>query len=111
MVKSFVDYKTLIQGYETLKRQVEAAIKDEKEAQRMYGDLGNVATNIGMGYVASQIRRIRDQEIQHEQTFRTILTSIDTAAGVVKKEEEKKRKKQEQEELEKQKKTRSQTFR
>lgn len=90
-----IDYRALISGYEGLKRQVEAAIKDEQDAQKMYGDISNKAMNVSMRSQADQIRSIRDEEIRHEKTFRTIMTSIDAAIGAAKKEEAEKKRQEE----------------
>ncbi len=82
-----MDYKTLISNYEALKRQLEAAIKDEQEAQRMYGNLINAAMNVVMPALSRGVRTIREQEIQHEQTFKTMIVSLDKAISAAKKEE------------------------
>lgn len=99
-----LDYKATISRYEALKRQVEAAIKDEQDAQRMYGDMSNAAMNVSIrniqiDYIADQIRSIRDDEIRHEKSFRTIMVSIDTAIDAAKKEEADKKRKEEAERI------------
>lgn len=94
-----LDYKSVISRYESLKKQVEAAIKDEQDAQRMYGDMSNAAKNISIDYIADKIRSIRDDEIRHEKSFRTIMVSIDAAIDAAKKDEADKKRKDEAERM------------
>lgn len=59
------------------KEQINTAIRDEQEAQRIYDKMMTQADKAGARADSSQIRGIRDQEHDHENKFRNMLKNTD----------------------------------
>ncbi|MFH0904246.1 MAG: ferritin-like domain-containing protein [Methanobacteriota archaeon] len=62
-----------LKNIDTLKEKVNAAIKDEQDAQKMYSDIINTA---GVDFVIPKVKRIRQDESIHEVVFKQIITEL-----------------------------------
>ena len=62
-----------LKNIDTLKEKVNAAIKDEQDAQKMYSDIINTA---GVDFVIPKVKRIRQDESIHETVFKAIITEL-----------------------------------
>lgn len=59
-----------------LKSEIEKAIPDEQDAQKMYEKMTTLARNLGLNEKATEIDLIRGQESNHERIFRDMLMDI-----------------------------------
>jgi rubrerythrin len=59
-----------------LKAEIEKAISDEVDAQKMYAKMTTLALNAGMSDFAVDIDLIRGQENNHERIFRNRLKEV-----------------------------------
>ena len=59
-----------------LKAEIEKAIPDEMDAQKMYAKMTTLALNAGMTDFATDIDLIRGQENNHERIFRNRLKEV-----------------------------------
>jgi rubrerythrin len=59
-----------------LKTEIEKAIPDEMDAQKMYAKMTTLALNAGMTDFATDIDLIRGQENNHERIFRNRLKDV-----------------------------------
>jgi rubrerythrin len=59
-----------------LKAEIEKAIPDEVDAQKMYTKMTTLALNAGMSDFAIDIDLIRGQENNHERIFRNRLKEV-----------------------------------
>jgi rubrerythrin len=59
-----------------LKAEIEKAIPDEQDAQRMYERMTKLARQAGLNEKAIEIDLIRGQEQNHERIFRDMLRDV-----------------------------------
>jgi rubrerythrin len=59
-----------------LKAEIEKAIPDEVDAQKMYAKMTTLALNAGMSDFAIDVDLIRGQENNHERIFRNRLQEV-----------------------------------
>ena len=59
-----------------LKAEIEKAIPDEQDAQKMYAKMTTLALNAGMNDFAIDVDLIRGQENNHERIFRNRLREV-----------------------------------
>lgn len=70
------DQEKRLATLQELKAEIEKAIPDEQDAQKMYEKMTTLARNLGLNEKATEIDLIRGQESNHERIFRDMLMDI-----------------------------------
>lgn len=70
------DQEKRLATLQELKAEIEKAIPDEQDAQKMYEKMTILARNLGLNEKATEIDLIRGQESNHERIFRDMLMDI-----------------------------------
>lgn len=71
-------YQEKLSALQNLKAEIEKAIPDEQDAQKMYERMTGLARQAGLNDKAIEIDLIRGQENNHERIFRDMLRDVNS---------------------------------